>query len=96
MLKVHVEEYSDVETFLHNEKTKFFTAIVNEIKEGFENKLESVLVAQFHIDEGESIVTVAIDEEDWHDSLTLALGYFELKEDYEKCSMLKTLISNIE
>lgn len=95
MLKIHVEKYSDVGEFLEEEKTKFFKSIVKSIELAFMNKIESAIVAEFHIDESNSIISITIEEDDWDESLSLALQHYELIEDYEGCLRLKQLISDI-
>lgn len=95
MLKVKVENYEGITTFLREEKNKFFTAIINGVKKAWKNKLGRVEVAEFSVNDSEAIVNIDIDEEDWEESLYLALYYYEENEEYEKCLEIKTLITNI-
>jgi uncharacterized protein (DUF4213/DUF364 family) len=95
MLKVKVENYEGITIFLREKKNIFFSAIINGIQKAWKNKLNRVEVAEFSIENSETIVNIDIDEEDWEESLYLALYYYEEIEEYEKCIEIKTLITNI-
>lgn len=95
MLKVKVDNYDDIGIFLKEEKKIFFGAIITGVKYAWKNKLDRVEVAEFSIEDTETIVNIDIEEEDWEESLYLALYYYEDIEEYEKCVEVKDLITNI-
>lgn len=95
MLKVRVENYEGITIFLREKKKIFFGAIINGIKNAWKNKLNRVEVAEFSIEETNTIVNIDIEEDDWKESLYLALYHYEDIEEYEKCVEVKTLITNI-
>jgi len=95
MLKVKVDNYDDIGIFLKEEKKIFFGTIITGVKYAWKNKLDRVEVAEFSIEDTETIVNIDIEEEDWEESLYLALYYYEDIEEYEKCVEVKDLITNI-
>ena len=95
MLKIRVDDYEDISIFLRDEKDTFFRAIVDAIKKGWKNKLNRVEVAEFAITNQQSIINIDIEEEDWSESLHLALYHYEDTEEYEKCIKVKNLIKDI-
>lgn len=95
MLKVKVDNYDDIGIFLKEEKKIFFGAIISGVKNAWKNKLDRVEVAEFLIEDTETVVNIDIEEEDWEESLYLALYYYEDIEEYEKCVEVKDLIRNI-
>ena len=95
MLKIRVDNYEDISIFLRDEKEQFFTAIIDSITMGWKNKLSVVPVAEFTITESESVIDIAIDEDDWSESLHMALYHYETEEEYEKCTELQNLIDEI-
>jgi hypothetical protein len=95
MLKIRVDDYEDIAIFLRDEKDTFFHAIITAIKKGWKNKVNVVSVAEFAITNSESIINIDIEEEDWPESLYLALYHYEDTEEYEKCIELRKLINNV-
>ena len=85
MLKVVVETYEDIAEFLKDEKETFTVAIIDAIERGWKEKLSSVVVAEFTItnDEDAQELSIAIEEDDWSESLYLALYHYEEIEDYD-------------
>ncbi len=90
-----VDDYEDIAIFLRDEKDTFFRAIVEAIELGWKNKIDTVDVAEFAITNTESVINIAIEEDDWHESLHLALYHYEEMEEFEKCTRLQTLIKEI-
>ena len=95
MIKIRVDDYEDIAIFLRDEKDTFFRAIVEAIELGWKNKIDTVDVAEFAITNTESVINIAIEEDDWHESLHLALYHYEEMEEFEKCTRLQTLIKEI-
>jgi len=97
MLKVVVDTYDDIAKYIKDEKETFTNAIISAIERGWKEKIFNVEVAEFLINadsEFESM-TISINEDDWSESLHLALYYFESIEDYEQCIRLKNLMEEI-
>lgn len=95
MLKIRVDSHDDISAFLRDEKDVFFEAIIEAISDGWVEKLDRVPVAEFVITDSDSILSIDIEEEDWNESLYLALYHFESAEDYERCIELQNLIDDI-
>jgi len=95
MLKVEVDSYEDIVSFMRDSKEDFFVAIINAIKLGWKEKITPVPVAEFLINDSGEIFTIDIMEEDWSESLGYALSHYEEVEDYERCSELKTMIDEM-
>jgi hypothetical protein len=95
MLKVRVDNYEEISIFLRDEKEQFFTAIIDSIKKGWKEKLTVVPVAEFVVKDTDIIIDIAIDEDDWNESLHLALYHYEDSEEYEMCTKLQNLIDDI-
>jgi hypothetical protein len=97
MLKVVVERYEDIAQFLKEEKETFTVAIIDAIERGWKEKISSVVVAEFTItdDEDAQELSIAIEEDDWNESLFLALYHYEEIEDYESCARVQKIIEEI-
>lgn len=95
MVKIKLDKYEDLSSFLKDEKNYFFEVIINAIKKGWKNKLDKVTVAEFLISESETTIIIDMERDDWEESLYLALYHYEEMEEYEKCIDLKGLIKNI-
>ena len=93
MIKLKLNTYKDISDFLKNEKYYFFNLIVNSIKEGWKNKLDTVEVIEFQV--RNSYIKVDVDKKDWNNTLHLALYYYEGIEDYENCVVVSDLIVDI-
>lgn len=94
MIKIELDSYKDVASFLREEKLYMHSLIVNSIREAWKNKLNVVQIIEFHVDE--NIIKVDVHEIDFKRSLLLALEYFESNEYYEKCLEVNTLIHDIQ
>jgi len=95
MLKIKVNTYTDIGIFLKEEKEKFFDAITHGIKSAIDDNTTMVRVAEFAILDEDNIISIDIEEEDWNESLHLALYHYEGIEEYEKCGELQKLIDDI-
>jgi hypothetical protein len=94
MLKITVEGYEDIDNFLKYEKEKFFNEIIKSIKKAWKEKIEEVIVIQFIVGE-ETLIDLSINQDDWEESLHLALYHYESIEEYEKCIQIQTMIDEI-
>lgn len=95
MLKVIVESHEDIAKFLLEEKSLFYGAIVKAIKLSVRDNLNETVIADFLRDDNKTILSIAISESEWYESLYLALYHFEEENEFEKCSEIKELISEI-
>lgn len=95
MLRVEVETYEDINEYLQEEKEIFFTAIIDSIEKAWQEKLDVVLVAEFFVNGDETVLSIEMSDEDWKESLHLALYHFEEIEDYEYCIRINKLMDEI-
>lgn len=95
MLEVNVEDFDEMNTFIKEEKDLFFTNLIICIEKGWEEKLELVNIARFHIRNDDKIVSITIENDDWFETLHLALYHFEEVENYEYCLEITELINKI-
>ena len=93
MIKIELDSYKEVSTFLREEKLYMHTLIVNSVKEGWKNKLDMVPVLEFHVKE--NVVKIDIIRDDFKNSLYHALEYYEVNEYYEKCMEVSVLIKDM-
>ena len=94
MLKIIVKDYDDIDNFLKNEKNKFFTEIISSIKTAWKEKLTEIIVVQFTVGK-ETLIDLSINQDDWSESLHLALYHYESVEEYEKCTQIQSMIDEI-
>jgi|DEB0MinimDraft_4_1074332.scaffolds.fasta_scaffold144250_2 hypothetical protein len=95
MLKIEVDSYDEISDFLKYEKDIFYKQIVKSIKNSWKNNLDKAKVAEFIVNNIESVINIDIDRDDWEESLHYALYYYEGVEEYEQCSNVNRLISDI-
>tara|TARA_R110001632_G_scaffold211149_1_gene336518 strand:- start:4125 stop:4424 length:300 start_codon:yes stop_codon:yes gene_type:complete len=93
MLNIDVDDLSEMNEFMRNEKDLFFEFLIIAVKDGWENKLENVIVASFNVKDTDSTVNISIDNEGWYGILKLALYHFEISEKYEYCIEVKDLLN---
>tara|TARA_B100000927_G_scaffold244117_1_gene206326 strand:- start:556 stop:843 length:288 start_codon:yes stop_codon:yes gene_type:complete len=94
MLKIKVKDYEDIDFFLKNEKEQFFNEIIYSIKKAWKEKVEEITVVQFNVG-SETLIELSINQNDWSESLHLALYHYESVEKYEKCVQVKKMIDEI-
>jgi hypothetical protein len=94
MLKIKVESYEEVEDFLKYEKEKFFNEILSSVKKAWKEKIDEIIVIQFMVGD-ETLIDLSINEDDWGESLHLALYHYESVEKYEKCIKIQNMIDEI-
>ena len=95
MIEKSIKNKDEMNDFLRDEKELFFTNLIICIQTAWEDGESIVDIAKFHIEETESVMDIAINSNDWFESLHLALYYFEDIENYEYCKEVKQLISNM-
>lgn len=94
MLKIKVKNYEEIENFLIHEKERFFNEILYSIKKAWKEEIVEIVVIQFIVND-ETIIDLNINEEDWGESLHLALYHYESIEKYEKCIEIQSMINEI-
>ena len=92
MLKDVFKNFEEVNIFLVKEKYTVYTLIIDGIKECLSLNSNYICIAEFLITDENIIFKVEMTEDDWYESLHLALYYFENIEEYEKCVEIRNLI----
>lgn len=95
MLKEVFRNFEEVNIFLVEEKYTVYTLIIDGIKECLKTDTNYMCVAEFLITDEDVVFKVEMTEADWYESLHLALYYFEGIEEYERCSEISELISEL-
>ena len=86
----------DEKDFLKNKKWLIHSLIIDGVKKSFEENLDSIVVFRIINPISNFVMTSEIKKEDWLDSLSKSIEYYESVEEYEKCSEIKKLIKNIK
>jgi len=86
----------DEKDFLKNQKWLIHSLIFDGIKKAYEEELDSIVVFRIINSFSNFIMTSEVRKEDWLDSLSKSIEYYESVEEYEKCSEIKKLIKNIK
>lgn len=92
MIDIEVEDYDEMNDFIKEEKDLFFTNLILCIEKGWNENEEVVGVAKFYIKDTGNTISISIEQDDWYETLHLALYHFEEREDYEYCSDISELI----
>lgn len=95
MFKKVLRSYKDVTEFLGENKFELYSLIIDIIKECHANGEMVAQIAEFLLTDEDIVFKIEMKREDWSESIHLALYYFEEIEDYEKCSEIRDLISEI-
>jgi len=86
----------DEKEFLKNNKWVIHSLIIDGVKKAYEEKLESITVFRIINTVSNFVMTSELKKDDWLDSLSKSMDYFESIEEYEKCKEIKDLIKNIK
>lgn len=86
----------DEKDFLKNKKWLIHSLIIDGVKKSFEENLDSIVVFRIINPISNFVMTSEIKKEDWLDSLSKSMEYYESVEEYEKCNEIKELIKNIK
>jgi hypothetical protein len=86
----------DEKDFLKNKKWLIHSLIIDGVKKSFEENLDSIVVFRIINPISNFVMTSEIKKEDWLDSLSKSMEYYESVEEYEKCTEIKELIKNIK
>lgn len=89
----------DLEFFLKDQKEWMYKRTTDCIREALRSGHETAVILEAIIGEDTSLtatsIVIEIDISDWINSLTLALKWYVLQENYEKCSELRDMIEDI-
>lgn len=86
----------DEKDFLKNKKWLIHSLVIDGVKKSFEENLDSIVVFRIINPISNFVMTSEIKKEDWLDSLSKSMEYYESVEEYEKCNEIKELIKNIK
>ena len=86
----------DEKDFLKNKKWLIHSLVIDGVKKSFEENLDSIVVFRIINPISNFVMTTEIKKEDWLDSLSKSMEYYESVEEYEKCNEIKELIKNIK
>lgn len=89
-LNIEFKTYSELITFLYNEKELLFLTAYKIIKKSIDNHSDEAIVANLTVND--SVYMVKIEKKDFKKHLNKSLSYFEKIEDYEMCREIKKLI----
>jgi len=85
----------DEQEFLKNQKWLIHSLIVESVKKAYSEDLENIVVFRIINPISNFIMTSELNREDWVDSLSKSLSYYESVEEYENCEEIKELIKKI-
>lgn len=87
-------------TSLTNPETKpsiqksLYKQILNEIQANISSSKDNITIA--HIQDEQEYYDITLDRKDFKTNLTTILYYYEEQEDYEKCSEIQSIISQLK
>jgi hypothetical protein len=85
----------DEQEFLKKQKWLIHSLIVESVKKAYSEDLENIVVFRIINPISNFIMTSELNREDWVDSLSKSLSYYESVEEYENCEEIKKLIKRI-
>ena len=85
----------DFQSFINNEKEWMYNRIYEAISNSFKKGWLEAKIMEARIEESMSVITMNSDLDDWVESLTLALKWYESQEKYERCSEIFKMIKDI-
>jgi hypothetical protein len=86
----------DFRKFVEKEKEWMYERIIQCIKYAYKYHLIEAKVLEASIEDSMTIIEMNSYAEDWEESLTLAITWYELSENYEKCSEILKLLHSIQ
>jgi hypothetical protein len=97
-MKVPLKTFStkeDFQSFVSNEKEWMYNRIYEAISYSFKKGWLEAKIMEARIEETMSVITMNSDLDDWIESLTLALRWYESQENYEKCAEIFRMMKEI-
>jgi hypothetical protein len=98
-LKVPLKTFAtkeEFQAFVTNEKEWMYNRIVDAISLSYKKGWLEAKIMEARIEETMSVITMNSEMDDWVESLSLALKWYENQEKYEKCSEILTMIKEIK
>lgn len=86
----------ELQTFMDNDLEWMYNRIFTAITEAMRLGYDEAQILDAKIEEDFSTFTITSPAEDWVNSLTLCITWFEKNEEYEKCSTILELIDRIK
>ncbi len=86
----------DFRDFVEKEKEWMYERIVQCIKYAYKYHLIEAKVLEASIEETMTVIEMNSYAEDWVESLSLAITWYERSENYEKCSEILKLLNTIQ
>jgi hypothetical protein len=90
---IKFDTIEEMSKFLREDKTYFFSLIIEAIEEAWSGGLDDIEFLQFHIKD--DVLRVNAHKTSWLKTLNYAIEYFEEIEAYEKCGKISELINKI-
>lgn len=84
------------QSFIETEKEWMYERIYESIKSAHNTGGPMAFVLEAKIEDSMSIVSIKSDEDEWVNTLSIALEWYINQEMYEKCAQLRDLISEIQ
>jgi hypothetical protein len=97
-IKVPLKYFStneEFQNFVDTEREWMYSRIVASIEDAFRRGKNVAKILEAKIEETMSVISMDSDIDEWENSLGLALKWYEETENYEKCSEVFKLISDI-
>jgi hypothetical protein len=85
----------DLSKFFHEDNKKFLNRLCRVIEEGVDNKLQKIILCDITYD-GVTKFRINIYKKDYEDALLKLLKLYEKLEEYEKCTIVKSVIKKIK
>jgi hypothetical protein len=85
----------DLQNFIDKEKEWMYTRIVDAIEAAYKAGQLEAHIFEAKIEETMSVISMNSEIQEWENSLTLAMKWFEQTEQYEKCAKILKLITNV-
>jgi hypothetical protein len=86
----------EFQSFVNSEKEWMYNRIVESISYSFKKGWLEAKIMEARIEDSMSVITMNSDLDDWVESLTLALRWYESVEKYEKCSEIFKMIKEVK
>jgi len=85
VLEIQLQNSSEAEEYLRDNKSKFFILLVDAVEDSYDYDLESLLVARIELVEESINMDITVDKENWGVTLDLAIEHYTETEEFEQC-----------
>ena len=93
--KYKFDSLAAFQQFVEKEREEIHDFVWKGIKRANDDNRYSACTAEFYIMENDVYIDMVADRKDWPDTLSLALKFYEAKENYETCSEIKKLMDTL-